>query len=169
MNGVLQLAMGLVTATSVAISVVPTVPDVQPSAHLANTGPADQSDSIKLSSRVIERASDGLFYLTARVNGAPVRFVVDTGASYVVLRREDAVRAGLDPDGSGARDTLKTASGRTAMRWDQVQHMGIAGNQLNNVRVAVMQDGLHVSLLGQNALARLGPVVLDGNRLTIGR
>jgi aspartyl protease family protein len=41
---------------------------------------------------------DGHYYLTAEVNGARVLFVVDTGASEIVLTQRDAGRAGLDPD-----------------------------------------------------------------------
>ena len=41
---------------------------------------------------------DGHFHLTAEVNGQPVRFMVDTGASSIALGPEDARRIGLDLD-----------------------------------------------------------------------
>jgi aspartyl protease family protein len=169
MNGVLQLAMGLVTATSVAISVAPAHDEAgQPSAHFADAGQGGEADQPVSTARTIRQSADGLFYLTAHVNGAPVRFVVDTGASYVVLRREDAIRAGLDPDAANGLDTMKTVSGPAVMRWDRVKRLSVAGDQFNDVRVAVVRDGLHVSLLGQNALAKMGSITLDGDRLTIG-
>lgn len=41
----------------------------------------------------LPRAQDGHYYVQAEVNGVPVNFVVDTGASAVVLTLQDAVRA----------------------------------------------------------------------------
>jgi aspartyl protease family protein len=46
----------------------------------------------------VPRHSDGHYYLTMEVNGTPIRFVVDTGATELVLSREDAERAGLETD-----------------------------------------------------------------------
>lgn len=43
----------------------------------------------------LERAADGHFYVDAQVNGAAVRFLVDTGASSLVLTQADAQRAGI--------------------------------------------------------------------------
>ncbi|MBC7157869.1 MAG: retroviral-like aspartic protease family protein, partial [Rhodobacteraceae bacterium] len=45
------------------------------------------------------RGDDGHFHLTLRVGGTPVRFLVDTGASDVVLSEDDARRLGIDPSG----------------------------------------------------------------------
>src|SRR5690242_17104976 len=45
--------------------------------------------------RELRRGPDGHFYADAQVNGTTIRFLVDTGASLVVLSREDAQRAGL--------------------------------------------------------------------------
>ena len=46
----------------------------------------------------LPRAADGHYYVTADVNGHPTRFVVDTGASQIVLSEQDARSAGIDPD-----------------------------------------------------------------------
>lgn len=46
---------------------------------------------------VLPRGRDGHYYLTAEINGAAVRFVVDTGASDIVLTKADAARIGIDP------------------------------------------------------------------------
>jgi len=43
----------------------------------------------------LRRGPDGHFYADAQVNGTTIRFLVDTGASLVVLTREDAQRAGI--------------------------------------------------------------------------
>ena len=46
----------------------------------------------------LPQGMDGHFYLTLDVNGAPIRFVVDTGATDMVLRSEDAQKAGIDTE-----------------------------------------------------------------------
>ena len=43
----------------------------------------------------IARSADGHFYADLMVNGAPVHFLVDTGASVVALTRDDAQKVGL--------------------------------------------------------------------------
>ena len=49
-------------------------------------------DAIELS-----RGRDGHFHAELEINGEPVRFMVDTGASDIVLSFRDAERVGLDP------------------------------------------------------------------------
>jgi aspartyl protease family protein len=44
----------------------------------------------------LPRAPDGHYYVTAEVNGAAIDFLVDTGASDIVLSRADAARIGFD-------------------------------------------------------------------------
>ncbi len=111
------------------------------------------------------KGDDGLFYLTARVNGVPIRFVVDTGANVVVLTDDDARRAGIRP-GNGTQ-RMETASGGSEMRWATLDELEIAGQRLPRTRAAVVAEGLNMSLLGQNALAQLNSVTLTGNRLEI--
>ena len=46
----------------------------------------------------IVRGADRHFHLTLKVNGQNVRFIVDTGASEIVLTQDDAARVGIDVD-----------------------------------------------------------------------
>lgn len=117
----------------------------------------------------IERAADGLFYLDGEVNGTPVRFLIDSGATAIVLAPADAERAGIDVQGSGRPAAMRTTAGMTDMRWATAHHVSIAGLALRDAEVAVPGDGLQISLLGQNALSRIGPVTFDGDVVTLGR
>jgi len=117
--------------------------------------------------REFPRASDGLFYVTASINGQPVRFLVDTGASVVVLSPRDAERVGLA--GQARFDThMETAAGKAPMAWTTIDRVEIGGRKVTGLRAAVVQQGLSVSLLGQNALAKLGPLTMEGDRLRLG-
>src|SRR5579863_1093531 len=60
---------------------------------------------------VFHRASDGHYYVDAEVNGAPIHFMVDTGASYVTLSPDDARTAGLDLSDTDFNQRASTANG----------------------------------------------------------
>ena len=113
------------------------------------------------------RAADGLFYVRASVNGHPVRFLVDTGASVVVLTPADAAAVGVSPHPDSFDSHVETAGGKAAMAWATLDEVRIAGRQMRGVRAAVMREGLGVSLLGQNMLARLGSVRMEGDQLEL--
>lgn len=113
----------------------------------------------------VRRSADSLFYLTAKLNGVPVRFVVDTGATHVVLTNEDAERAGVVADGPAA--TIATSGGGAPANWTRVKRLKVATRDIDRVDALVTRDGLRVSLLGQSALARLGSIRMDGETLTI--
>ena len=55
----------------------------------------------------------------------------------------------------------------TTARSATIAHMDIAGRPLRNIRVAIIDNGLPVSLLGQNALSELGTITLGNGRMTI--
>ncbi len=60
---------------------------------------------------VLPRAADGHYYLTLTIDGTDLPFMVDTGATSVVLSRDDARTLGIDPDTLAylARPTPPTA------------------------------------------------------------
>lgn len=149
----------------------PATPEaVQPTTQSANLALAPQaatdSQFSLLGQRTIQRAADGLFYVTARANGETVRFVVDTGASVVVLSGADAHRLGVAVD-KAAPARIRTAGGGAAMRWGNIEELELAGKRMTNLKAAIVDQGLPVSLMGQNALARLGSVTLRGDTLQI--
>lgn len=109
---------------------------------------------------------DRLFYVTARVNGKPVRFVVDTGSSVVILTRSDALAAGVK-DLDGPALSVTTASGASAMRAVNLDKVELAGQALENVDGAIVDADLKVSLLGQSALSRLQSIRFVGNTLEL--
>ena len=61
----------------------------------------------------IRKRLDGHFTAKVEVNGKPISMIVDTGASTVVLRPEDAKKAGIDTSGLSFTVPVLTANGRT--------------------------------------------------------
>ena len=129
---------------------------------------AQQYGDIGQAGNQILPAPDGLYYLEAQfANGGRARFLIDTGASVTVLTGDDARRLGVQPtDGAGGAN-LRTAGGMTTARSATIARMDIAGRPLRNIRVAIIDNGLPVSLLGQNALSELGTITLGNGRMTI--
>ncbi len=117
----------------------------------------------------VPRAPDGHYYLTLEIGGVPVRFVVDTGATDIVLSRADARRVGIDLDRLAFTGTARTANGlvRTArVRLDEV-----ALGPFRDRRVAawVNEGELDTSLLGMAYLQRFERIEIARDRLILTR
>lgn len=96
-------------------------------------------------------ARGGHFYLDGAVNGTPVRFLVDTGASLVTLGAADASRAGLT---GGRPAAFDTAAGRVQGRIVRGQTVRAECVAVSDLTVAVNPGLAGVALLGQNFLRR---------------
>jgi aspartyl protease family protein len=115
---------------------------------------------------VIDRGDNGHFTTVAEVNGEPIRFVVDTGATTVALTQDDARRAGVAFDTSQFAVIGKGASGDVRGQEVTLRDVELEGKRVDDVR-AVVLDGLGVSLLGQNYLRHLDTVSISGDRMTL--
>jgi aspartyl protease family protein len=114
----------------------------------------------------LERAANGHFLAQARVNGAPVAFVVDTGATTVALTVEDARRAGIAVN--PARFTIVGTGAGGPLRGQQVaiDRVDLEGREVRGVNGVVI-EGLEVSLLGQSYLSRLESVTMNGATMVL--
>lgn len=112
---------------------------------------------------------DGHYYLTLTINGAPTRFVVDTGASDMVLSQDDARAAGIDPASLAYLGRANTANGevRTALvRLDEVRLGGITDRGVS----ALVNDGeMRGSLLGMRYLERFASVSFSRGEMILQR
>jgi aspartyl protease family protein len=115
---------------------------------------------------VIDRGDNGHFTTVAEVNGEPIRFVVDTGATTVALTQEDARRAGVSFDSGRFEVIGKGASGDVRGQDVLLRDVVLEGKRVDDVH-AVVLDGLGVSLLGQNYLRHLDTVSISGDRMTL--
>ena len=117
---------------------------------------------------VVHRSFAGSFAVEGSVNGAPVRFLFDTGASLVVLSADDARRAGLEPSSLDFRLPVMTASGRTEVAPVRLSEMSVGGITRPGVRAAVARPGdLDTSLLGLTFLNRLEGYGVRQDRLVL--
>lgn len=96
----------------------------------------------------------GHYSVLGSVNGASMRFLIDTGASLVSMGAEDAVRAGVDYR-KGRPSTSMTANGLVqiwVVRLDKIQ---VGQLVLHGVEAAVHEGALPVVLLGMSFLNRM--------------
>jgi clan AA aspartic protease (TIGR02281 family) len=104
--------------------------------------------------------------LTAVVNGAPIRFLVDTGASLVTLTPEDARAAGIAPS-----ELIFSQRSLTANGWAREAPVTLREVRIEQLAIpdvpAEVSENLHVSLLGMSFLKRLKRFEMRENALTI--
>lgn len=112
------------------------------------------------------RAPNGHFFATALVNGQPVEFVVDTGATTVALTVDDARRIGI-PFSPAAFEVIGTgASGPVRGQEILIESISLDGKEVRALRGAVL-EGLETSLLGQSYLSRIGQITISGDRMIL--
>lgn len=114
---------------------------------------------------VIPRARDGHFYAAGLVNGKPVNFMVDTGASLVTVSEKFAKSAGL---AGGTPTNFKTANGDLPGRIVAGVPVALGPVSVSSVRVGVGLVGANTgdALLGQSFLSRF-EVLMSGEQMVL--
>ena len=110
---------------------------------------------------------DGHFRVRARVDGVDVRFLVDTGASDIVLTRATATRIGLNPDTLRYDGVVSTANGMARSARAKVGVIDIGGIVRRDLAVSVGDSGLDINLLGMRYLNTLSGWRVEGRSLTM--
>ena len=117
----------------------------------------------------IPRNRNGHYYLTLDINGAPIDFIVDTGATDIVLNQRDAAKAGLAPETLNFLGRASTANGEVrtaAVRLDTVQ---IGPHTDTNVPAVVNDGELWQSLLGMGYLQNWGRIEIADGEMWLSR
>jgi aspartyl protease family protein len=111
---------------------------------------------------------DGHFVASVQVNGKSVSMIVDTGASQIVLRPQDAEKAGIDTSKLNYTVPVSTANGRSMTARIRLDNVTIGPLDRQKVEALVAQPGaLTQSLLGMSFLSRLRSYEFSGDFLTL--
>lgn len=121
---------------------------------------------------VLRRGFDGQYHLTLEITGPndtayPVAFIVDTGASEMVLRQQDAAKLGFTGADLRFVGTARTANGVTRTAQVRLERVALEGHESRGVRALVNEGELHASLLGMGYLERFSRIEISRDRLTI--
>lgn len=130
-------------------------------AAVASTAPGPGGNSI-----ILTADSRGHFVTTGVVNGVSLQFMVDTGATSVVLPSADARRAGISYL-AGGRVLTQTANGVVPVYTVKLDTLRVGDITVNNVDAAVIEgEKLPFALLGMSFLNRM-EMRRDGGTLTL--
>jgi aspartyl protease family protein len=111
---------------------------------------------------------DGHFLISGSVDGTPVTFVADTGATTVLLSYEDAMHAGIDVESLRFRAPVQTANGLAMTAPYRIRSLATGDINRSNVQALIAQPGLiNTSLLGMSYLGRLSSFEVRGDRLIL--
>lgn len=110
--------------------------------------------------------SRGHFIANGQINGTPVQFVVDTGATLLTIPSREAKRIGLYYQG-GVQRYASTANGPVPIYLIKLDEVRVGDVLLRNVDAAVQEgDSLPVILLGMSFLNRV-EMRQEGSTLTL--
>lgn len=113
----------------------------------------------------IGRGDDGAFDVIGEVNGAPVRFVVDTGSTDIVLSPADAERAGVRASQDAFYLPSQTANGVGYGAPATAASLSVGPIRMTDVPVSINKAPMGVSLLGMTFLRRLDSFEVRDDRL----
>lgn len=100
----------------------------------------------------LNRSRDGHFHIDGAIQGAPISFLIDTGASTVSISRQLASRIGLGCDVS---TSFRTANGIVEGCSSRVAELEFGPFRISNASVAILPDLASEALLGMNALRKV--------------
>ena len=130
--------------------------------HYRASAPVTSRESVTLAAD-----NRGHFFTEGAVNGVYVRFMVDTGATVVVLPSGEASRLGIDYR-RGQRGVMQTAAGPADGYIVRLDRVKVGAIELTNVDAVVMEQGLSIALLGMSFLNRV-EMKRDGHTMVLTR
>ncbi|KIC42490.1 aspartyl protease [Ruegeria sp. ANG-R] len=117
----------------------------------------------------VPRAFDGHYYLPMLVNGKAVTFLVDTGASNIVISPKDAERIGIDTEQLNYLGRASTANGVVRTAPVRLESLSLGPITDRDIPASVNGGDLDQSLLGMEYLHRFSNIQFADGRLILSR
>ena len=118
---------------------------------------------------IIPKEIDGHFHLTLTINDRPIDFLVDTGASDIVLTRKDAARVGFDPNRLDYWGMANTANGTVRLATIRLETVRLGEFIDKNIRASVNKAPMEKSLLGMRYLSKFRAVEISDDQMILKR
>jgi aspartyl protease family protein len=115
----------------------------------------------------VQARDDGHFWVRGAINDEPVLFLVDTGASGIVLTASAAARVGIDPATLSFDEIARTANGEVRGASTTVDMLEVGPIVRSDVRVSITQGELDTNLLGMSFLRTLSGWRVEGDTLIL--
>lgn len=133
----------------------------------AGQGTGSRAASGPFSELALQAGAHGHFMVDAMVNGEPLRFMVDTGASSIYLTPEDAERLGWPAQRLTFSERYDTAAGEVRAAPVTLRSLRIGQLELYDLPASVGEESAGISLLGMSFLKRLESYQVRGNTLIL--
>jgi len=118
---------------------------------------------------IIPKEIDGHFHLTVTINDRPIEFLVDTGASDIVLTRNDAARVGFDPNRLDYWGMANTANGTVRLAIIRLETVRLGEFIDKNIRASVNKAPMEKSLLGMRYLSKFRAIEISNDQMILKR
>jgi aspartyl protease family protein len=115
----------------------------------------------------LQRQDDGHYWLQVQVNGRPVDFMIDSGATTTAMNAKTATDTAIDVDAEGFPVFIDTANGRVAAKRGLIQSMQIGPHKLQDHHVVVSENFGDTNVLGMNFLDGMKSWNVEGNVMTL--
>jgi aspartyl protease family protein len=117
----------------------------------------------------LPRARDGHYYATVEINGVAINFLVDTGASDLVLSRTDAQRVGIDVAALPFLGSANTANGTVPIAYTRLTKVRLGPHLDRDVSASINGAEMDKSLLGMSYLGQYDRIEILSDRLVLHR
>ena len=115
----------------------------------------------------IKQAADGHFWVNARVNALPVRFLIDSGATTTAMTLATAGDAGIEISDSPFPVILSTANGSVEAQRGSIQSLEIGPMVAKGLPVVVAEEFGDANVIGMNFLSKLRSWRVEGTEMVL--
>jgi aspartyl protease family protein len=146
----------------------PPKPPAAPARADVARGASLAASSFASAEAVLEADRGGQYAADVEINGQPVRMLVDTGATMVVISYETASRLGLQVFSADYTMRVRTANGVAAVAPVTLREVTLGSIYLGDVQALVAaRNAGPIDLLGMSFLRRLASVEQKSGRLIL--
>jgi aspartyl protease family protein len=103
---------------------------------------------------ILNIAQDGHYYLNVKIKNNEVRFMIDTGASDVVIDEKIALKLGYDLKNINYNKIFQTANGQSYGASISFDEVDVSGVKFYNVQASITNSDLVIPLLGMSFLQK---------------
>jgi len=115
----------------------------------------------------LRKSDDGHFWVTADVNGRPVRFLIDSGATFTALSANAARQAGVEADGLSLKTVIETANGTVEAERGTIGKLDVGSLTMRDHDVVIADAFGDTNVLGMNFLSDLESWRVEGSSMIL--
>ena len=115
----------------------------------------------------IRQSADGHFWVDAKVNELPVRFLIDSGATTTAMTLRTARRANVDINESAFPVVLATANGSLEAQRGVIRSLTIGPMVARDLPVVVAEEFGDSNVIGMNFLSKLRSWRVEGDEMVL--